>query len=276
MIQHQELLALAGQVPDGWLAIAREAHAAADETRLDGLFALLGDAEPQLAQHTFAPDPHGHEEADRAVLAAIQSEPGAQACWATTRGGTDRVYLVQSEGDLTAATAAGHNALAGLADSPRVEVFAPGDVLPAYHENALLAATLLWSAAPGPEVRVARTFDGATAAGPWFDPGHELVVDPAERRRLMDFLTAGEVVLTADVLMLDVFTGTRAVPAGLRSDGTWVWSDAAKYYLDRYQLAPDAELAGHALAGRPVGRLCPLARHHVRAALTSTGQEGPS
>ncbi|RKT83053.1 hypothetical protein SAMN05421805_11786 [Saccharopolyspora antimicrobica] len=272
MIQHHELLALAGQVPDGWLAIAREAHAAADETRLDGLFALLGDPKPQ--QHTFAPEPNGHEEADRAVLAAIQAEPGAQACWATTRGGTDRVYLVQSEGDLTAATTAGHRALAGLADSPRVEVFAPGDVLPGYHENALLAATLLWSAEPGPEVRVARTFDGATAAGPWFDPGHELVVDPAERRRLLDFLTAGEVVLTADVLMLDVFTGTRAVPAGLRSDGTWVWSDAAKYYLDRYQLAPDAELAGHALGGRPGGRLTPLARHRVRAALTP--QEGPS
>ncbi|MER6992719.1 hypothetical protein ABT337_30040 [Saccharopolyspora hirsuta] len=268
MDQHQELLALAGQAPDGWLAIAREALAAADTDRLTSLFALLGDAQPQAGRHSFAPGPHGHEEADLAVLAAIAGEAGAQACWATTRNGTDRVYLVQADGDLPATTAAAHRALAGLVDSPRVEVFAPDQVLPAYHESALLAAVLLWSAAPDPEVRVARVFDGATAAGPWFDPGRELVVDPAERRRLLDFLTGGEVVLTADAPMADVFTGSPAVPADLRSDGTWVWSDATKYYLDRYQLAPDPELAAHALAGPPRGRLCPLARHHVRAALT--------
>ncbi|MDA3629324.1 hypothetical protein OU415_28110 [Saccharopolyspora sp. WRP15-2] len=265
-MEHHELLALAGRVPDGWLAIAREALAAGDTARLAALVATLGEPKPQAAQHSFTPEPHGHEQADSAALAAVRN--AAQACWATTRNGADRVYLVQTEADPSTVTAAAHRALAGLVDSPRVEVFAPDQPLPAYHEQALLAATLLWSETPKPQVRVARAFDGATAAGPWFAPDRELVVDPAERRRLLDFLTAGEVVLTADVLMADVFTGATAVPADLRSDGTWVWSDATKYYLDRYQLAPDAELAGHALAHAPRGRLCPLTRHHVRAALT--------
>ncbi|GAA4613326.1 hypothetical protein [Saccharopolyspora hordei] len=274
MDKHQELLALAGRVPDGWLAIAREALAAGDTDRLAGLIATLDGTAPQAGPHHFAPDGDGHEEADRAVLAALQAEPGVQACWATTRGGTDRVHLVQADADLPAVTATAHRALSGLVDSPRVEVFTPDQVLPAYHERALLAATLLWSATPGPQVRVARAFDGATASGPWFDPGHELVVDPAERRRLLDFLAAGDVVLTADALLPDVFTGTTAVPASLRSDGTWVWSEATQYYLDRYRLAPDPELAEHALAHPPAGRLSPLARHRVRAALIP--QEGPS
>ena len=124
---------------------------------------------------------------------------------------------------------------------------------------------------------VARAFDGAGADGPWFDPGHERVVDPVRRGRLLDFLAGGEVVLAAGVRLADVFSGaTATVPASLRSDGAWVWSDTTRYYLDRYQLAPDPGLAGHALAHPPGGRLCPLTRHRVRAALHPTNQEGPS
>lgn len=263
---NEDLLALAGRAPDGWLAIAREA----DEYRLAELLAALDQTKLRTRQHDFVPQPDGHEEADRAVLVAAQE---AEACWATMRDGTDRVYLIQSGTDVTAAV---QQALTDVDDTPKVEVFAADQRLPAYQEQALLAATLLWSATPEQPVTVARVFDGAGADGPWFAPEHELVVDPARRGKLLDFLTGGDVVLTTDALLPDVITGKPGtVPATLRSDGTWVWSEAAAYFLDRHQLAPDPDLAEYALANRAPDRLCPLTRHRVRAALTPTDQEDP-
>lgn len=35
------------------------------------------------------------------------------------------------------------------------------------------------------------------------------------------------------------------VPMGLRTDGTWIWADAAAYYLREHHLAPDARLLAH-------------------------------
>ncbi|GAB1515273.1 hypothetical protein [Actinophytocola sp. KF-1] len=278
MDQHRELLALAGSVPDGWLLIAREALADGDLPRLGALLDVLPSGRATPGKHTFAPEPGGYEKTDRTLVAAVRTQ--ADACWATTRDGTHRVYLVQAkaDADLPAVTAVAQKALSRLEDTPKVEVFGPDTELPGYHERALLAATLLWSATPGPDVHVARAFDGAGVRGPWFALDHELVVDPAERGRLLRFLAGGEVVLAAAGRMTDVVSGAAgAVPAGLRTDGTWVWSDATGYYLDRYQLAPDPRLAVHAMATAPSGaRISPLARHHVRVALTPTDQEGPT
>jgi len=273
---HQALLALAGRAPDGWLAIAREALADGDLARLADLQTAL---EPVLAarppaKHQFTPDHGTHEEADRAVVAAVAAQASTAACWASTRDGKDRVYLVQADEDLPGITAAVQGV---LNETPRVEVFGPRTRLPPYHEAALLAATLLWSAEPEKPVRIARTFDGASPKdGPWFDPSHELVVDMKERQRLLDFLRGGEVVLTTDVRLTDVLTAAAgAVPADLRSDGRWVWSEASRYYLERHRLAPEAGLAEHALRNMPKRKLSPLDRHRVRAALDPTNVEEP-
>lgn len=276
---HDALLALAGSVPDGWLAVARDALAEGDTPRLGELRAALEavrplDAVPQ-ARYRFSPQDTGYEEADR-VVTTVVAEEGAAACWAVMRDGSDRVYLVQADGaDLPAVTAAVQYALDEAGDTPRVEVFGPDTLLPRYHEEALLAATLLWSAAPGAPVRVARAFDGASAAGgPWFGPRHQLVDDAEERGRLLEFLSRGEVVLTSEVRMTDLITGTAgAVPADLRSDGVWVWSEASRYYLDRHRLAVDARLAAYARTCPPAHRLSPLDRYRVRAALVPPADE---
>ncbi|MBK1787780.1 hypothetical protein [Prauserella cavernicola] len=276
MDQHQKLLGFAGTAPDGWLFVAREALADGDIGRLDELLTALAESPATPRRHLFIPEPRGHEAADRALVHAIRNT--ATACWATMRDGTDRVHLVQAETGHAAIAAAAQQALlkSGV-DTPRVEVFEPGHPLPGYHEQALLASTLLWSAEPGTPVHVARAFDGAGEDGPWFASDHELVVDPKVRRRLLDFLAGGEVVLGADSRMTDIVSGSAGtVPADLRSDGTWVWSEATRYYLDRYQFAPDPELAGHALETQPGDRLSPLTRHRVRAALNPIDQEGPS
>jgi len=279
---HLALLGLAGRAPDGWLATAREVVAAGDPVRLAELAAALDTvpaAESTAVAHWFSPDAEGHAVRDRAAVAAVAAVPGAAACWATSRNGTDRVYLVQVGAGtaLPAVAVAVAHALTGLESSPRVEVFGPTTPLPAYHEAALLAAVLLWSAVAQRPVQIARTFDGTDAtAGPWFEPGHDVVSDADERQHLLDFLSGGEVVLAADERLPDVVTGTvGAVRPDLRSDGTWVWSDAAHYYLDQHRLAPDAELVAHARTSRPDSRLSPLSRHGVRAALAPTEEDGP-
>lgn len=277
---HTRLLDLAGQVPDGWLAVARDALAAGDHDRLESLFAALErtDAAHGPAGRFQPPDDPG-DDTDRAVVGALAPHPAA-ACWATMRGGRDPVYLVQARpgADLPALTALLQAALAARGEqSPRVEVFAPDAVLPAYHQAALLAAVLLWSAEPAVPVRVARTFDGAEPArGPYFGHARELVVEADERRRLLDFLAGGEVVLPVPDPLDDVLSrARRAVPVDLHSDGDWVWSAASHYYLDRHLVSPDPELVEHAASSTPGGALTHLERHRVRTALSPVHEEGP-
>ncbi|WP_447002020.1 hypothetical protein ACRAKI_19965 [Saccharothrix isguenensis] len=278
---HTRLLDLAGQVPDGWLAVAREALAAGDHGRLEGLITALERADPggEPAGRSFQPPDDPCSDTDRAVVGVLAPQPVA-ACWRAMRSGTDPVYLVQarSGADLPALAALLQGALAARGEqSPRVEVFAPDAVLPAYHQAALLAATLLWSAEPAVPVRVARTFDGAEPArGPYFGHTRELLVEADERQRLLDFLAGGEVVLPVADPLDDVLSrATGAVPVDLRSDGDWVWSAASHYYLDRHLVSPDPELVEHAASSRPGRALTHLERHRVRAALTPVHEEGP-
>jgi hypothetical protein len=236
-----------------------------------------------LQQFDMSPKPRHFEmptaqddPANRAVVAVATQQ--AQACWVTLRDGTAPVHLVQadSQADLPAITAAVQRALLAARErSPRVEVFGPFDRLPEYHEEALLAARLLWSGAPATQVRVARTFDGATGRGPYFLPGRELVIDERERRELVAFLEAGELVLDVPRGLPDVIVPRAGqVPCGLRSDGTWVWSDAAAHYLAKHMISPDPELAAHAAGRPPHCQLTHLERHRVRAALDLNHEEG--
>ncbi|OLR93335.1 hypothetical protein [Actinokineospora bangkokensis] len=278
--QHTRLLALAGAVSDGWLVVAREALAAGDAERLTSLFDALAAATPAAAAvPDFAAGAAEHSAADRAVV-ALAAELPITACWRVLRGGTDAVHLVQADeaADLPAVTAAVQAALEAAGEAaPRAEVFGPTTALPAYHEAALLAATLLWSAEPAVGVRIARTFDGATPdGGPFFAATRELVVDVDERQRLLDFLGGGEVVAPLPGTLRDLIAPVSgAVPVDLRSDGEWVWSDAARYYLDRHMVAPDPELARHAAERPGPARLSHLDRHRVRAALAPAAEGGP-
>jgi hypothetical protein len=285
---HRSLLALAGHVPAAWLEITRETLAAGDTARVNEMVAALTSGRPPSgSRYEFIPhaeDPKERatdERRDRALVASVAAAVGPMACWATTattKDGTDRVYLVQADhgADLPALSVAMRRTALGFGGSPQVEVFGPATPLPAFHERALRAASLLWTTTPTAPVRVARTFDGVCAEGPCFAAEHGLVEDLGQRQRLLDFLAGGEVVLAAERWLPDVVTeAPGAVPASLRSDGTWVWSEASRYYLDRHRLAPDPDLAEHARARAPGGRLSPLDRYRVYAALIPTQKEAP-
>jgi hypothetical protein len=100
----------------------------------------------------------------------------------------------------------------------------------------------------GPPFKVARVFDFVQPdTGPGFHPLHRVVADPAERDRLLEYLTSGTPMLittarTADVL--DPPSGP-VVPGGFRTDGEWIWTDSVAWYLERHGLAPDEELVAH-------------------------------
>ena len=105
---------------------------------------------------------------------------------------------------------------------------------------------------PSPLTMVARVFDGQRDGAPWFAPEHPVIVDPVEREDVLGLLRSGAVILHAAQKLRDhVAELDAAVPASLRSDGVWVWSDACAYFLERYWIAPDAELVRHLRTAGP-------------------------
>ncbi|WP_329791565.1 hypothetical protein V1227_06490 [Lentzea sp. DG1S-22] len=276
--QHARLLGLAGRTADGWLTVAREALADGDHDQLERLFSALGQIDQVAEAHRFTPPEDPGDDTDHALLEAIITHP-VTACWRTMRGGVDAVYLVQAQdgADQAAIAAIAQRTLGARGElAPRVEVFAPDTVLPAYHEAALRSATLLWTEDEAVPVRVARTFDGVSPdGGPYFSPSRELVVAADQRQRLLDFLAGGEVVLRVPGGLDDVLSpSAEPVPVDMRSDGVWVWSDATRHYLDRYLVSPDPELVAHAASASGGRHLTHLDRYRVRAALTPEGEEG--
>jgi hypothetical protein len=128
-------------------------------------------------------------------------------------------------------------------------------------------------------VRVAAVFDRVDGSGrPWFSPNRWRVPDPDLRRALLGYLTGAPLVLRAQGYEPDPLDPDRrpAVPVGYRSDGTWVWQDAAGYYLDRYGIAPPEALLEHIQRQgyRPPAELTDeVAAAAEAAALTGTPDE---
>jgi hypothetical protein len=99
-----------------------------------------------------------------------------------------------------------------------------------------------------PPFKIARVFDFAKPdTGPGFDPEHRIVTDPAERDRMLRYLTSGAPILYTTARTEDVINPAagQAVPSSFRTDGEWIWTDAVAYYLEQHGLAPDENLAAH-------------------------------
>lgn len=103
------------------------------------------------------------------------------------------------------------------------------------------------------EPRVARVYDGCQDGRPWFDAQHPVIVDPGERERVLSLLRGGGIILHAASQLRDEASHEdNAVPGDLRSDGVWIWSDAAAYYLENHWIAPDPDLVAHLATAKPL------------------------
>jgi hypothetical protein len=100
--------------------------------------------------------------------------------------------------------------------------------------------------APPSGLRRAKVFDGMDQA-----TGAPVVDRPRlhddEIRRVLDYLKAGPVFLFASSYDKDVYfpQNPPAVPLKFATDGTWIWSGAVMYYLEKYGLPPEPALLAH-------------------------------
>jgi hypothetical protein len=290
---HSMLLRLAARVPDDGLAMMRDHLAAGRQNEVakmlgialnTGRLALLEHEEktvrelvgrrapmrvPRLESlamppFLFIPDEEGAE-LDEPLVEACREISGLRAVWRVTRWvGELAGPLVLGETDAGVSkppvTARLQRVFEDAGEIPRVEIFGEDEVLPPYHESALITSRLLWYPEGMHDVHVAKhvTADGDR-------PSEE------DRARLSAFLNSGVVLLAALSPAEDRIDPENGapVPAGFRTDGTWVWAEADAHYLDRYGIGPDPDLVQHALSGaRP---RMPLSRVDIHRLLTALG-----
>ena len=160
-----------------------------------------------------------------------------------------RVFLIEttdaeSAADVTS-TFQSHLREAGE-DTPRVEVFGPQAKLAGYQRALLGSGSLLWTAGLKARPEPVAVFDGVDGNGqPRFDENHP-VLDDLERAEVAAYLFGCEAVLLTTATMVDVIEPDRGevVPLTYRTDGLYVWPEAAAYYVDQYGLAPQVDLLG--------------------------------
>ena len=225
---------------------------------------------------------------DIAAARSAAAVPGAMALWRAWRSPADaapwprpvRIHLlaVKSGTAPYLAAAALQGELADLGErDPQVEAFALDDELPAYQRTARARGALLWTAKPSRPVRLASVYDlDDGKASPGFSPARARL-EAAERERVATYLAAGALLLATTARLDDVLeaalpdpTEPGRVPVNFRTDGTWVWSDAAHYYVHEHGVSPDPGLLEHIrTSGRRPNTPDALSLFRALAALTA-------
>ncbi|HEY0697171.1 MAG TPA: hypothetical protein VGD43_05105, partial [Micromonospora sp.] len=215
---------------------------------------------------------------DRALVAAASADPAVRAVWrawrlpSTARPWQDpvRVVVVSVEDamdSLPAASAQLRQVMVEAGDAEaQVEVCWAGVDAPYYQTLARSSGALLWAARPAAPVTTARLFDGVDPVrGPWFASNRPVVSDPTERDDLLAALSGGMVIAWSSAAMPDILAPDRGdvVPMHLRTDGTWLWSEAVGYYLEHYGLAPDPQLVTHLTGDEPAEPLDEISVHRA-------------
>ncbi|GAB2922016.1 hypothetical protein GCM10027280_06550 [Micromonospora polyrhachis] len=223
---------------------------------------------------------------DRALVAAASAVPAVRAVWRAWRMPPSaqpwqdpvRVAVVSVDGTLDilpTLTVHLRRSMVEAGDAEaQVEVCWAGLDAPYYQTLARSCGVLLWAARPAVPITTARVFDGVDPVrGPWFATNRPVVADTTERDELLAALRAGVVIAWSSAAMADILAPERGdvVPLHLRTDGTWVWSEATTYYLENYGLLPDPELTAHLtglLAGaEPAEPLDEISLHRALAHL---------
>ncbi|SCL13178.1 hypothetical protein [Micromonospora inyonensis] len=215
---------------------------------------------------------------DQALLAAASAIPTVRAVWrawrmpSTARPWQDPLRVVVVSVDdtsdaLPATSAQLRQAMVEAGDDEaQVEVCWAGVEAPHYQTLARSSGSLLWAARPATPVATARLFDGVDPVrGPWFATNRPVVSDATERDNLLDALRGGVVIAWSSAAMPDILAPDRGdvVPMHLRTDGTWLWSEAVGYYLEHYGLEPDPQLVAHLTGGGPVEPLDEISVHRA-------------
>jgi hypothetical protein len=242
---------------------------AAGRRALAGVELAAGQPEPPFAFNPLDPAGRVERDATDQAVAAVAEGHGAAGVWRSWRYGLDeraaagaatvtvdpddpgqahRVYIVQVWDSVSQALC--RDLLRAIADTgcASAEVITLSDEPPPYQVMALAESLLLWASQDEKEFALAPVFDFVDpVSGPGFAPDHAAIEDRLERERLLDYLRGGGLILATTATtddILDLAAGA-VVPASFRTDGEWIWTDAAEYYLSRHRLAPDRRLTAH-------------------------------
>ena len=220
--------------------------------------------------------------ADQALVAAASAIPTVRAVWRawrlppSARPWQDpvRVAVISVDDTMDAFPALCVRLRQSMVEAgdaeAQVEVCWTGLNVPYYQTLARSCGALLWAARPAAPMATARLFDGVDPVlGPWFASNRPMVSDDTERDNLLAALRGGVVVAWSSAAMSDVLAPDRGdvVPMHLRTDGTWVWSEAVTYYLENYGLMPEPELATHLAGDEPAEPLDEISVHRALAHL---------
>ncbi|WP_320065620.1 hypothetical protein [Micromonospora sp. RTGN7] len=241
------------------------------------------DADPVAWPLDLTGEPPEHlDVVDRALVAEASTVAGMRAVWRAWRMPSSarpwqqpvRIAVVSVDEEIAAlpwlAVRLRQVMIEAGDGNAQVEVCWAGLDVPFYQTLARSCGALLWASRPAAPITTARVFDGVDPVrGPWFTTNRPVVADDAERDRLVTALRSAVVITWSSAEMADVLAPERGevVPLHLRTDGTWVWSDAVAYYLENYGLAPDPDLAAHLSEPDAVEGLDEISVHRTLAHL---------
>jgi hypothetical protein len=224
-----------------------------------------GEHVPECLDHTTADgeDDGILDAVDARATATAAGQAGVLGLWRSWRvpahespwPAPKRIYLVEVSSRATrhAVTDEIARSLAAAGEiDPLVEVWAVDDAVPEYQTRARVNGALLWAASPPRPVRLAPVFHNPERSGRLIDTWDQpRLTNDVERQCVLDYLAAGAVLLTTDALGEDVVEPRGSlVPMDIRTDGTWIWSDATAYYLRQYLIAPHPDLLAHIRTAR--------------------------
>lgn len=96
-------------------------------------------------------------------------------------------------------------------------------------------------------LRIARLFDESDSTGAPNYSSRQLIDSNDERARIRQFLTGGTLILRTSGRAPDVLSSEnrKVVPISYATDGTWIWSRAAAYYVSNHGIAPEKDFLEH-------------------------------
>lgn len=189
------------------------------------------------------------------------------------------VVEVSNSADIAGVTGRLQQRLAAAGEtSPQVEVYPRDTELPTYQRLARGYGELVWAAAQDSGMQLASIFDDVDPQdGPRFSTDHPRL-DEAEASKVAQYLRLAEPVLVTTARMDDVVDATRqyCVPLNFRTDGTWIWTEAAAYYAEEHKLEPDPGLLAHIRANNHiVPRVDGVALHRALEVLQEPPESEP-
>ncbi|MFD6391573.1 hypothetical protein [Nocardia sp. NPDC060259] len=97
---------------------------------------------------------------------------------------------------------------------------------------------------------IAQLFDGIDGNGIPITTSRQTITDPTTKESILSFLRGGALIRASNgksIDQIDPSSGNK-VPRVFRTDSVWIWTAAARYYLEEYGIAPEQRFLDHIVA----------------------------